>query len=97
MTQLLKRKIGNLIKDYHTAFSPDKVGQGALGTAIVILSFLSTHNSEKLCNMLVKYVKVCQYGVQFTTFFSELLTNAYIVCCRENIQDVQGASNRRVN
>lgn len=58
LAQQLKRKIGQLIRDYHTAFSPDKVGQGALGTAIVILSFLSTHNSEKLCQMLVKYVKV---------------------------------------
>jgi hypothetical protein len=58
LTQSLKRKIGHLLKDYHSAFSPDKVGQGALGTAIVILSFLSTHDSEKLCNMLEQYVKV---------------------------------------
>jgi hypothetical protein len=58
LTQSLKRRIGLLLKDYHSAFAPDKVGQGALGTAIVILSFLSTHDSEKLCNMLEQYVRV---------------------------------------
>jgi len=61
LTKSLKRLIGRLLKDYHNTFAPNKVGPGALGTAVVILSFLSTHNSDKLCTVLVQYVKVIYF------------------------------------